>query len=187
MAELMKLPANWRLSFVLAAFIVLAVPVGLSGCSPQVPSVSELHQLGDEDDVEAQYNLGMLYATGESVGQSAAEAAKWYRRAAEQHHVDAQYQLGLMYITGRGVPKDDAEAARWWLLAARQGNVDAQVAVGFMYSIGHGVPLDHVRAYAWIRTAALQGSNVAREYEEPLQRKMTPEQVLDALSLSADL
>ena len=32
-----------------------------------------------------------------------AEAAKWFRAAAEQEHAMAQYSLGVMYFEGRGV------------------------------------------------------------------------------------
>ena len=39
-----------------------------------------------------------------------AEAAIWYRRAAEQGNTYAQTFLGHMYANGRGVPQDDAEA-----------------------------------------------------------------------------
>ena len=41
-----------------------------------------------------------------------AEAAIWYRRAAEQGNTYAQTFLGHMYANGRGVPQDDAEAVR---------------------------------------------------------------------------
>ena len=33
---------------------------------------------------DAQYNLGVMYANGHGVSQDYAEAAKWYRLAAEQ-------------------------------------------------------------------------------------------------------
>ncbi len=38
----------------------------------------------EQDHVDAQYNLGFMYANGEGVPPDYAEAAKWYRRAAEQ-------------------------------------------------------------------------------------------------------
>lgn len=54
-----------------------------------------------------------------------AEAAKWYRKAAEQGHAGAQYNLGFMYGTGRGVPQNDVEAYVWWSLSAAQGDKQA--------------------------------------------------------------
>ena len=47
-----------------------------------------------------------------------AQAAKWYRNAAEQGYATAQYNLGLMYIEGVGIPKDYVTAYMWLLLAA---------------------------------------------------------------------
>jgi TPR repeat protein len=38
----------------------------------------------------AQHSLGILYLTGKGVQQDAAEAAKWFRRAALQGHPDAR-------------------------------------------------------------------------------------------------
>ncbi|WP_420831727.1 tetratricopeptide repeat protein, partial [Bathymodiolus japonicus methanotrophic gill symbiont] len=58
----------------------------------------------------AQYNVGLRYAKGEGVVQDEKEAAKWYRKAAEQGHGDAQLLLGAMYEAGIGVVQDYKEA-----------------------------------------------------------------------------
>jgi hypothetical protein len=73
----------------------------------------------------AQYDLGVMYATGRGVPQDNAEAIRYYRLAAAQGFAAAQYDLGVMYATGRGVPQDNAEAYKWFNLAAAQGNNDA--------------------------------------------------------------
>ena len=54
----------------------------------------------------AQYNLGLMYDTGNGVPKDAVQAVSWYRKAAEQGYASAQNNLGLMYYTGNGVPKD---------------------------------------------------------------------------------
>ena len=64
----------------------------------------------------------MSYATGQGVAKDDAEAARWYRMAAEQGNPDAQFNLGLSYAKGQGVAKDNAEAVHWYRLAAEQGN-----------------------------------------------------------------
>ena len=89
-----------------------------------------------------------MLAQGQGVPKNGAEAAKWYRLAAEQGHVDAQNNLGLMYAQGQGVPKNGAEAAKWYRLAAEQGHADAQNNLGLMYANGEGLPDDYVLAYA---------------------------------------
>ena len=55
---------------------------------------------------------------GEGVPSDYAEAAKWYRKAADQGDIEAQNELGSLYGTGQGVPKDYVEAYRWFELAA---------------------------------------------------------------------
>jgi TPR repeat protein len=47
------------------------------------------------------------------VPKDEAEAARWYRKAADQGLAEAEAHLGGCYALGRGVPKDEAEAGRW--------------------------------------------------------------------------
>jgi len=66
----------------------------------------------------AQYNLGDMYYEGVGVPQNYAEAAKWFRKAADQGDTYAQYNLGSMYEKGRGVPQSYEKAYIWFTLAA---------------------------------------------------------------------
>lgn len=81
--------------------------------------------LAELGDVEAQYNLGVLYDEGAGVEQDLAVAADWYRKAAEQGFIDAQTNLGIMYYFGHGVARDYHEATKWFRLAAEQGDAEA--------------------------------------------------------------
>ncbi len=85
--------------------------------------------LAELGDVEAQYNLGVMYDEGAGVDRDLASAADWYRRAAEQGFVDAQTNLGMMYYQGQGVPRNYQEAARWFRQAADQGDSEATVCL----------------------------------------------------------
>ena len=67
---------------------------------------------------DAQFNMGYLYYIGKGVAQDYAEAAKWYRRAADQGHTSAQFNLGFLYKNGLGVPRDKVLAHMWFDLAA---------------------------------------------------------------------
>ena len=46
----------------------------------------------------AQYNLGILYFTGQGVDQDLDLAFKWTEAAAHQGHVDAQANLASLYL-----------------------------------------------------------------------------------------
>lgn len=125
-------------------------------------TVEELQAKAKQGDASAQYNLGVVYATGQGAPQSFAEAAKWFRMVAEQGDTNAQYNLGSIYAMGKGVPRDFAEAAKWYRMAAEGGFAPAQYLLGGMYENGEGVPHDHAEAAKWFRMAAEQGLPAAQ-------------------------
>ena len=44
----------------------------------------------EQGDVDAQYNLGIMYNNGQGVPENKAEAVNWYRLAAEQGNAPAR-------------------------------------------------------------------------------------------------
>jgi TPR repeat protein len=62
--------------------------------------------------------LGVMYGEGRGVPQDYAEAARWYRLAADQGDAQAQYNLGLAYARGEGVTQNVVDAHMWFNLAA---------------------------------------------------------------------
>src|SRR5437867_1804409 len=64
----------------------------------------------------------LCYANGEGVPKDEAEAAKWYRRAAEQGFAAAQYELGACFANGLGVIRDHVAAYELMNLASAQGH-----------------------------------------------------------------
>ena len=81
--------------------------------------------LAELGDIEAQFNLGVMYDEGAGVDKDLAIAADWYEKAAEQGFVDAQSNLGMMYFHGHGVPCDYKKASSWFRKAASQGDNEA--------------------------------------------------------------
>ena len=55
---------------------------------------------------EAQFNLGLKFANAKGAARDYAQAALWYRKAAEQGHTLAQLNLGVMYAEGQGMLSD---------------------------------------------------------------------------------
>jgi len=115
------------------------------------------------------------------------EAAKWYRKAAEQGDATAQYHLGRMYAKGEGVTENYKESVVWLSRAANQGNAEAQLGLGYMYETGRGIPKDNVKAYAWMVLAAAQGVKEAFTSKDLLRLRMSPEQVTTAQDLATEL
>ena len=120
-------------------------------------SLQEVIQNAEQEQAEAQYNLGLMCFNGDGKPQNKQEAAKWFRKAAEQGYVYAQYNLGVMYDTGDGIPKDNKEAIKWYRKAAEQGDAKAQFNLGVMYASGDGILQDKQEAAKWYHKAAEQG------------------------------
>jgi hypothetical protein len=104
-------------------------------------------------DAKAQLVAGEAYEKS-GTKSDYAEAAAWYRKAAEQNNIEAQIHLAVCYRDGRGVTRDMGEAAGWYAKAAELGNVSAQGTLGLLYSFGQGVPRSDSDAYYWFALAA---------------------------------
>src|SRR5688572_4199957 len=61
-----------------------------------------------------QFRLGVMFSYGIDVPENDAEAARWFRMAAEQGHPAAQHDLGWKYATGDGIPEDDSAGVYWY-------------------------------------------------------------------------
>jgi TPR repeat protein len=116
-----------HLKTVSASGVCLLVCLAVAGLALPAPSSAdtrspaEIRTKAEQGDSAAQFNLGVMYAKGQGVGQDYMEAAKWYRKAAEQGYAPAQCKLGTMYFQGHGVTQDYAEAVRWFHKAAEEG------------------------------------------------------------------
>ena len=82
-----------------------------------------------DTDVKALYMIGVIYEKGQGVEINNAEAAGWYRKAADQGHAAAQYRLGRLFERGLGVEQSREEAIKWYKKSAKQGYVDARQAL----------------------------------------------------------
>ncbi|MBT5186042.1 MAG: sel1 repeat family protein [Kordiimonadaceae bacterium] len=60
-------------------------------------ALSEFTKSAENDDMNAQYNLGVMYEHGHGVTQSDLKAGEWYQLAADNGHPDAPMALQLLY------------------------------------------------------------------------------------------
>jgi TPR repeat protein len=144
-------------------------------------AVKWYRKAAEQGHAAAQSTLGLLYRVGSSVPQDFAEALKWTRKSAEQGYALGQYSLGQMYDNGVGVPQDKAEAVKWYRNAADQGYNVAQMALGHYYEV-EATPQDYITAYMWYDIAISNGFQWGAEMRENLARKMTPEDMKEALA-----
>ena len=132
-------------------------------------AIRKWQPLAEQGFPREQFLVGVAYAEN----GNDAEAAKYYRMAAEQGHARAQNNLGSMYEDGRGVPQSDEKAEEWYLKAASQGLAEAQTNSGAMYAAGALGLKDDVKAYAWFAVAAAQGDAVAAHAKDIIAQRMT--------------
>lgn len=71
-----------------------------------------------------------MYENGQGVVQDYVEAAKWFRKGAEQGDSKALHGLGVNNDQGLGLSQDYVEAVNWYRKAAELGNAKAQYNLG---------------------------------------------------------
>lgn len=86
-----------------------------------------------QGNVNAQFNMAVMYHEGRGTAQDLTKARYWYQKAAAQGDKDAQYNLAVLYENGIGVATDYLQAFKWYLQSAGQGDAEAQYKVGFFY------------------------------------------------------
>ncbi len=127
----------------------------------------------------AQYNLAILYFTGQGVAQDLGLAFRWTEAAALQGHLGAQANLGSLYMEGSGVEQDVTTAIAWFTAAARGGHANSAFALANMYYDGDPVDRDYTLSHAWASMAVLHEHPEAEAFRTRLERR------LDSTDLSA--
>ncbi len=108
----------------------------------------------DQGHIEAQFQVGTMYAAGRGTAQNYYRASEWLSLAAGLgNHRGAQFALGNLYFHGRGVPHSYGQALGWYRKAAAKGHPVAQHVLGLMYKEGWGLDRDPVEAFKWFSLA----------------------------------
>ena len=121
------------------------------------------------DHAASQFQLGVMYCTGQGVVQDLAKGVAWYEQAAHLGHLVAQYNLAVMISKGQGRPVDWEKAMEWFLRAAERDMPEAQIAAADALMSGAGVLKDPEAAKDWYRRAAQLGNEVAVRRLKPIE------------------
>ncbi|HPE60150.1 MAG TPA: tetratricopeptide repeat protein [Thiolinea sp.] len=119
-------------------------------------SVSVLQTEAQNGNPDSQYQLALLYHSGQGVAKDLNQALTWYARAAEAGNNNAQYALALLYRSGE-VPMDTQVSLQWQQSAASKGNIEAMYGLGVLYANGQYVARDVKQARFWLVEAARRG------------------------------
>lgn len=152
----------------------------------------EFRRAAEEGLHLAQYNLGVMYYTGQGVKQSYETAFHWLSQAADQGHLNSMFNLATMYYNGQGANsalmqiwplslisrrQNLEDAATWYQKAAEYAHPGAQYNLATMYEAGEGVKQDLTRAYMWARLARDNEARGATELVSRVQAAMTSAQL----------
>ena len=118
------------------------------------PKINDLCAKAERGDASSQYELGKLYAMGDSVVKDEHTAFELFQKAAAQDNADAQNELGKCYLRGLGTDKNYYNAFYWFNNAASKNHPEACYNMYRCYSKGWGVPKDAAKAEEYYKKAA---------------------------------
>jgi uncharacterized protein len=133
----------------------------------------------------AQYNLGILYFTGQGVDQDLEQAFTWTEAAANQGHLNAQFNLGSLYFEGQGTAKNNVRGIDWFTRAGHGGHPNAAFALAKMYQNGDPMTKDLIQAHAWAAKAANNDHDEGIVLKEEIANALNPSELSQARRLFA--
>ena len=98
----------------------------------------QYQELAEEGDPEAQYYLGMTYASSGNQIEGFDQALRLFTLSAEQGYMHAQFALGYFYLYGfssQAGPRPE-DSIRWFSLAAEQDPIEVMYLLGLAFE-GH--------------------------------------------------
>lgn len=115
------------------------------------------HALAQDDELEAQYNLGWVYHNGYGVAVDNQQAVYWWQKSAAQGHLESLFDLGnLYYHGGGGVKRNRETAVQWFVQAASRGHDEAQTILQNLVDSNHrSVQKQRVAVDAALQAAAV--------------------------------
>jgi TPR repeat protein len=112
-------------------------------------------------DVDAQSDLGIMYAQGYGVSKNISEAVKWWTKAADMGQNKAQGYLGGIYSSETSGMLNYKKAFKYYSLSAEQNDAISQSILGYMYAEGQGVETDINKSIELWRKSAKAGNEGA--------------------------
>jgi hypothetical protein len=159
-----------------AADAAQAMASAMDGAGGGVSAAEQVNALQDAaaaGDPMAQWQLGLMYESGEGVAQDKAKAFGYFAQIADQHADSAPkgteadivahsfVKMGEYYKDGlpeAGVPKDEDYSIKLLMHAASYfGDADAQYRVGEMYLDKNELGDNPLQSARWLALAARKG------------------------------
>lgn len=122
-----------------AAQFSLGVKFAREGATQDYPQAAQWYlKAADQSHTLAQFNLAIMYASGQGVVRDEVKSMCWMQKAADQGDAGAQYHLGIKLHRASLVglpetaPESRIEAYKWLQLSAAQGYRNSEAAWAFV-------------------------------------------------------
>jgi TPR repeat protein len=125
--------------------------------TPRLPRISNCQPTKGALDGLVNYGLCLCLRNGDGLPRNSAEAAKFFKFAADQADAFSQAKYGLRLKNGDGVERDMAEGARYVEMAADEGFSQGENEYGLCLKLGEEVPRDLVLGAKYFKMVADQG------------------------------
>ncbi|SMX49915.1 Putative beta-lactamase HcpC precursor [Maliponia aquimaris] len=144
-------------------------------------------------DIQAQLQLGLIYANGTGTVRQIYKAAGYFKAAADQGDLAGRTYYAAMLLSGEGAVQDESVGYDMMLAAAEEGWPEAQFSIAEMYWNARVLKLNKTQiiglratAVEWLKKAAASGHSDAmvmlgHAYASGL--KNVPQNVPEALRL----
>ena len=106
--------------------------------------------------------LGIWFANGDHIPESAELAVKWLEKAAKQGDEVAMSAVGLRYVLGDGASRDLKKGLSWLWLSANGQHPHAQYVIGEALYSGDFGPHHSLQGLMWLKVAQRNGSDKAK-------------------------
>jgi len=130
----------------------------------QVLKFNNLIKKAEKGDIEAQYQVGYMFANGKGVPQNGKESAKWFHKAAIKGHSKAQYNIGLLYYKDSHSKRNAEKAIEWFTKASEQGYTDSTFMLGLIYMGGKSGIKDTEKGFNYLYKSAVKGHPEGQNY-----------------------
>ncbi|MDO5861287.1 MAG: tetratricopeptide repeat protein [Thermoplasmata archaeon] len=113
------------------------------------------------NNAEAEYCIGLMYARGQGIEKDYPAAISWFQKSYDRGLQSPAYFLGKMHLLGMGTAKNPTKA-RMYFEAVAAHDARASYELGIMHFTGKDVPRDLVESAKWMRKSAEAGNAEAQ-------------------------
>lgn len=109
------------------------------------------------EEVEIIFQKGKKYENGIDVPIDKNEAARCYKKCADNGHLEAMFKYGWMKSNENGLPIDKEIASFYFKKAADRGHIEAMFNYAWLLSQDNGTPFNQVESCRYYEMAANKG------------------------------